>query len=69
MRDHIDPKGGQNARHRRDSRRKTTLVGGILVMLPIYLSILLLLKAISGLMGLVAPITQGVAGGTSRSAK
>ena len=39
---------------------KTTLVGGILVMLPIYLSILLLLKAISGLMGLVAPISEGL---------
>lgn len=39
---------------------KTTLVGGILVMLPIYLSILLLLKAISGLMGSVAPITEGL---------
>ena len=39
---------------------KTTLVGGILVMLPIYLSVLLLLKAISGLMGLVAPITEGL---------
>jgi len=39
---------------------KTTLIGGILVMLPIYLSILLLLKAISGLMGLVAPITEGL---------
>jgi uncharacterized membrane protein len=39
---------------------KTTLIGGILVMLPIYLSILLLLKAISGLMGLVSPITEGL---------
>jgi len=39
---------------------KTTLIGGILVMLPIYLSILLLLKAISGLMGLVAPISEGL---------
>ena len=39
---------------------KTTLVGGVLVMLPIYLSILLLLKAISGLMGLVAPISEGL---------
>ena len=39
---------------------KTTLVGGVLVLLPIYLSVLLLLKAISGLMGLVSPITQGL---------
>ena len=39
---------------------KTTLIGGVLVMLPIYLSILLLLKAISGLMGLVSPITEGL---------
>ena len=39
---------------------KTTLVGGVLVLLPIYLSVLLLLKAISGLMGLVSPITEGL---------
>ena len=39
---------------------KTTLIGGVLVLLPIYLSILLMLKAISGLMGLVSPITEGL---------
>jgi uncharacterized membrane protein len=58
MRDHIDPMGG--AMRAIAEFTKTTLVGGILVMLPIYLSILLLLKAISGLMGLVAPISEGL---------
>ena len=36
---------------------KTTLIGGILIILPIYLSILLLVKAIKGLLAVVAPIT------------
>lgn len=39
---------------------KTTLIGGVLVVLPIYLSVLLLLKAFAGILGLVAPITQGL---------
>ena len=39
---------------------KTTLIGGILIVLPIYVSILLLLKAISGLIALVNPITAGI---------
>ena len=34
---------------------KTTLIGGVLIVLPIYVSILLLLKAISGLIALVIP--------------
>ena len=36
---------------------KTTLIGGVLIILPIYISILLLAKAISGILNLVIPIT------------
>ena len=39
---------------------KTTLIGGVLIILPIYVSILLLLKALSGLMTAVKPITAGI---------
>ena len=39
---------------------KTTLIGGILIVLPIYVAILLLLKAFSGLLTLVKPITAGI---------
>ena len=39
---------------------KTTLIGGILIVLPIYVSILLLIKAFGGLMALVNPITAGI---------
>ncbi len=39
---------------------RTTLVGGILVLLPIYLAILLLLKALSAVMALMAPVTARV---------
>jgi len=35
---------------------KTTLIGGVLIVLPVYVSILLLIKAINGLLGLVKPI-------------
>jgi uncharacterized membrane protein len=43
---------------------KTTLIGGILIILPIYVSILLLLKAISGLTALIAPIASGIPAAT-----
>lgn len=36
---------------------KTTLIGGLLILVPAYFSVLLLLKAASGLAALVAPIT------------
>jgi uncharacterized membrane protein len=36
---------------------KTTLIGGVLVLVPIYFCMLLLLKAGAGLMGLLAPVT------------
>jgi len=39
---------------------KTTLIGGVLVILPLYLSIILLAKAASGLFALVKPITAGI---------
>ena len=39
---------------------KTTLIGGILIVLPIYVAILLLLKALSGLLTVVKPITAGI---------
>ena len=36
---------------------KTTLIGGVLVILPIYLSILLLAKTVKGLLALISPVT------------
>ena len=36
---------------------KTTLIGGVLIVLPIYLSILLLAKTIAGVTALIAPVT------------
>ncbi len=39
---------------------KTTLIGGVLVLIPIYLSVLLLLKALGAIVALVAPITGGL---------
>ncbi len=39
---------------------KTTLIGGVLVLLPVYLSVLLLLKALAGVAGLVSPIARGL---------
>ena len=36
---------------------KTTLIGGLLVVLPIYLSVLLLAKTLGGLLALLSPVT------------
>jgi uncharacterized membrane protein len=36
---------------------KTTLIGGVLVVLPIYISVLLLVKTLSGIMALLKPVT------------
>jgi hypothetical protein len=36
---------------------KTTLIGGILIILPIYVSLLLLAKAVQGLLAAMKPIT------------
>jgi len=37
---------------------KTTLIVGVLVVLPIYVSILLLVKGVAALVALIAPITS-----------
>jgi uncharacterized membrane protein len=42
---------------------KTTLVGGVLVLTPIYLLGLLLLRALSGAMQLIAPLMAGIPAG------
>ncbi len=42
---------------------KTTLIGGVLVILPIYVAILLLAKAVQGLLGLLAPVTAQLPAG------
>lgn len=39
---------------------KTTLIGGLLILLPIYLSVLLLLKTLQGIMALIAPVTSQI---------
>jgi uncharacterized membrane protein len=39
---------------------KTTLIGGVLIVLPIYVCVLLLLKAVSGLLAAVKPITASI---------
>ena len=39
---------------------KTTLIGGLLIILPIYVSLLLLAKAAGGLLALVKPITAAI---------
>jgi uncharacterized membrane protein len=37
---------------------KTTLIGGVLIVVPVYLTVLLLLKAMATIGGLVSPITH-----------
>jgi hypothetical protein len=37
-----------------------TLIGGVLVLIPVYLSVLLVLKALGGVVAMVAPITGGL---------
>jgi uncharacterized membrane protein len=39
---------------------RTTLVGGLLIVLPIYLSVLLLAKTVAGLLALVSPLTAPI---------
>jgi uncharacterized membrane protein len=43
---------------------KTTLIGGLLVVLPIYVSLLLLLKTLSGVAALMSPVTAQLPAGT-----
>ena len=42
---------------------KTTLIGGLLVVLPIYLSILLLAKTLAGIFSLLSPVTAAIPAG------
>ena len=42
---------------------KTTLIGGLLVVLPIYLSILLLAKTLAGILALLSPVTAAIPAG------
>ena len=42
---------------------KTTLIGGVLIVLPIYLSILLLAKTLSGIVTLLSPVTATIPAG------
>jgi uncharacterized membrane protein len=44
---------------------KTTVVGGLLVILPIYLSVVLLAKAFSGILALFSPVTARLPAGFS----
>ena len=39
---------------------KTTLIGGVLVLLPVYVSILLVLKTLAGVIALFAPLTAQI---------
>jgi uncharacterized membrane protein len=39
---------------------KTTLIGGLLIVLPIYISILLLVKTLAGIVALMAPVTATI---------
>jgi uncharacterized membrane protein len=43
---------------------KTTLIGGVLIILPIYIAVLLLAKAAQALLGLLAPLTSQIPAGT-----
>jgi uncharacterized membrane protein len=42
---------------------KTTLIGGLLVVLPIYLSVLLLAKTLAGVLALLSPVTSAIPAG------
>jgi len=39
---------------------KTTIIGGLLVVLPIYLSVLLLAKTLAGILALLSPVTAAI---------
>jgi uncharacterized membrane protein len=42
---------------------KTTLIGGVLIILPIYVAVLLLAKAVNGLLALLTPVTEQLPAG------
>jgi uncharacterized membrane protein len=39
---------------------KTTLIGGLLIILPVYVAVLLLLKAVKGLLELLGPVARSL---------
>ena len=41
---------------------KTTLIGGLLIVLPIYVSLLLLAKTLAGILALVSPVAAAIPG-------
>ena len=41
---------------------KTTLIGGLLIVLPVYIAVLLILKALQGLVAAVKPVTAAIPG-------
>ena len=41
---------------------KTTLIGGLLIILPVYIAVLLILKAVQGLVTAMKPITAAIPG-------
>lgn len=42
---------------------KTTLIGGVLVIVPIYIAVLLLAKTVKGMLSLLAPVTAQIPAG------
>ena len=42
---------------------KTTLIGGVLIVLPIYLTILMVAKTLSAIFALLAPVTATIPAG------
>src|SRR5512134_1969593 len=42
---------------------RTTLIGGVLIILPIYLAVLLLAKMVKSLLALLAPVTAQIPAG------
>ena len=42
---------------------KTTLIGGLLIILPIYIAVLLLAKTVKALLALLEPVTAQVPAG------
>lgn len=42
---------------------RTTLIGGVLIILPVYVAVLLLAKAVAGLLALLAPVTAQIPAG------
>ncbi|MGC8494281.1 MAG: hypothetical protein ACP5SH_21360 [Syntrophobacteraceae bacterium] len=52
--------GSQKMLRRLVAFTRTTLIGGVLIVAPIYISVLLLAKAIGGVVKLIAPVTARI---------